>query len=38
MSGSGDFLDGSDQSEGQIFNESDLVDAQGVGQDRYYNQ
>lgn len=38
MSGSGDFLDGSDHSEGQIFQESDLVDAQGVTQERFYTQ
>jgi hypothetical protein len=38
MSGSGDFLDGSDQSEGQIFNENDLVDAQALNQDRFYTQ
>ena len=35
MSGSGDFMDGSD---GEIFQENDVVDAKAISQDRFYYQ
>jgi hypothetical protein len=38
MSGSFDMMEGSDHSEGQIFQESDCIDSNGVAQDRYYYQ